>query len=150
MSSSSSSAIKMTIALLSDMRFCVLYRLCGRQDDDKCRAYPLSTLCGNRSVVARNNLAHNGQANPGPLVLSLPVQPLKNCKDTVQIFLIESDAIVFYTNCAELPFLGWVFACFAGNLGRDSHVWRNVGLVKLQRVPDQILKDLAHLERVGL
>lgn len=106
-----------------------------------------------RPAVALDNLAAHGQPDAGPLVNVMPVKALKRHENSVQVFLVEPDAVVLYGDATPgaaggsptvLRLLDVEELCPNGdNRG-------GVGFVELDRISDQILQELSHLGRVGV
>ncbi len=75
--------------------------LLQRQADVEGRTLPGRAARRDQPAVALDDLAANRQADPGTLVVTATVQPLKNRKHAIEVLLVEADAIVADRDAAE-------------------------------------------------
>lgn len=93
--------------------------------------------------MSLDNFPADCQPNPIALVLTATVQTLKNVKDTVQIFLIEANAIIFHGNQTETMIRVAArrkLRRFRKRSTLDPHHRRFIFTMKLQCVAGQILQ----------
>ena len=97
-----------------------------------------------------DDAAADGQPHASAIIRASPMQPLERGKDTVEILLVETDAVVAHFQAAYR--LGHV-AIARGLLLQMPDEFdhrRHVRLVEFERVADKVLQELVHLRRVGL
>src|SRR5207244_8282095 len=106
--------------------------------EEKCSAFSDLTLSPNCSAMTRDDAAHDGKADSGPLKLAFGVESLKHAKQAVRVFGLEADAIIAHENKK------FVLSLFAANFddrfGSRSRI--------LDCIREQIDKDL--LEQAGI
>src|SRR5262245_11716046 len=91
------------------------------------------------STVPLHDLLTDRQSDPGPWIFALAVQALKDDKDSIQIFRLDSDAVVPYRYQPVPRFL----------LGLHAHD-RCLTAPELDGVANQILEQLCELCRIPL
>ena len=99
------------------------------------------------------DLAADRQAYAGPFVCAAPVQPLEKNEDAVEILFIETDAVVLDDDLAKrlgLAVAGGLCGRRFENLAADFDDGWFAFLVELEGVADEILKQLTHLQRIGV
>jgi hypothetical protein len=89
--------------------------------------------------VAFYNFLTNGQANASSWIIGAAVQSLEQREDTLQVLRLDADAIVVHGEGprALLP------------CGRDMHVRGLMRPLELNAMSDQVLEELAELNRIG-
>ncbi|MNZ63675.1 hypothetical protein D3C78_818280 [compost metagenome] len=88
-----------------------------------------------------DDLLDDRQPDARARVLLTAVQTLERIEDAVEVFLVESHAIVAD---AQAPFPGGLIFSI------DANVWQFALLVEFHRVAQQVLQQLADLRRVAL
>src|SRR6266545_545408 len=130
-----------------------MLRLFERQSDNECGALSRRASGRDAAPVTIGDLAANGQADAGPLVGAATVQPLEKNEDAVEIFLVETNAVILDHDLAKL-FRRSLGGGFSGGLRKnpaaDFDDGRFAFLMKFERIADQVLEQLAHLQRVGV
>src|SRR3954469_2622249 len=134
-SSSSSSAIRM----VSGFPVIVSSLACGKIDQEG-GAAPGLAPGRDLPAVALDDLAADRESHAGALVSPTFVQPLEELEDPIHVLLIESDSVVGDREVHET----------VGRRRFEPHHRRLLRFAKLERVADQVLQELSHLQRVGL
>src|SRR3954451_11136819 len=109
-------------------------RLPQRQRDNKRGAGTRSAAGGNRAPVPFGNLAAYRKSDPGPLVSTTRVKPLKDTEDPVQVLFLKTDPVVTHQQAKDIllvPHLPFYL------YDRDG-----VRVTEFQRVGNQVLDEL--------
>ena len=95
-----------------------------------------------------HDLLADRKADAGPGILPARVEALKRGENPVEVFLVESDSVILHHDMHHLATISVL------GLGRlpvlDTYYRRYTGLVELDRIADEVLKQLPHLRRVRL
>ena len=75
-----------------------------RQGDDKRRPLPGCTFCGDMPPMSFSDLATDRQTHARAFIFAATVQPLKGVKDPVEVFFVETNAIIFDKKLAEFRY----------------------------------------------
>src|SRR5450432_1145827 len=122
-----------------------------RQARDERRALSELTARRDRAAVPLDDLPADRQTYARPLVLAATVETLEDREDPVEVLLVEADAVVRDGDATRTPLAAASRDLAAVDDGRaDAHDGRCVLPMELQRVPDEVLKELAHLHGVAL
>src|ERR1051326_1926408 len=109
------------------------------QSHDEDRALARGAPRRDLSSVTFRYFATDCQADAGALVNSASVQALEHRENAVGVLFLEADAVVADDD---------VHAAVAV-LAADLDARRHALAVELQRVADEVLQELAHLQRIG-
>src|SRR2546421_211872 len=85
----------------------------------------------------------NRQADASSLEFVAAMQALEHLEDPIEIDFVEADAVV---GEHELALRGGAVDAF----GFDRHERSDVRFVELEAVAEEVLKQLAHLHRIGI
>jgi hypothetical protein len=89
--------------------------------------------------VALYDLSANRKPHPDSLIWAAsPVEPLEGKKDFVQVFLLKPDAVVLHIDFKDISHV----------LCMNLHTGSLAITLEFQRVSDQVLKKLTHLNPV--
>src|ERR1051325_3432331 len=91
--------------------------------------------------------ATDRQSNARSFIFSPSVQSLEHGEDTISVLRFEPDAVVADGQLTTAIAVG---APCMQDARLDLHHRPDVRSVELQRVPEEILQQLPHLQRVGL
>src|SRR5580692_1311042 len=142
-SSASSSAYRMVMGF-ANLFMLVVSWIEPRQRDDESGARARRTIGRERAAVPVDNLAADCEADTGPFIFVAPMQALKDLKDPIAIFFVETDTVIFYDDLPTGRASGERVR-LALNLDDGA----NVGLAELDSIANQILKKLRHLAAVS-
>src|SRR5256885_915266 len=123
------------------------------QSDNKGRAFGQFADSTDGPSVPVGDSAADGQSDSGAFELAASMETLKNSKDFLGVFFLESNSVVLDGQFAEfIDRVGFAAAAKIPleNLGVDFDNGLGVGRLELQSVPNEILQKLTHLERVCL
>src|SRR5437660_11390764 len=109
---------------------------CGQRERER-RALARLGLDPDPAAVALHDLLADREADPGPGIIVLAVQPLEDDEDAVEVLRIDADAVVAH---AEQPL---AVAALGANL--DLRTGRSA---ELERVGDQVQEQVLELARV--
>ncbi len=90
-------------------------------------------------MVSLHDATADRQTDPGAVVHAAPVQALERPEDPVAILRIEADTVVHDLEAPHVPV----------TLGAHLHGVATIVRVELERVAEQVLKELPHLHRIG-
>src|SRR5437588_7050640 len=135
-SSGSSSAIRIWTGPSGLLMALFSFGLPQGQGDDERGALPRGAAGRDGAAVPLDDLAADGQPNPGALVLPAAVQALERGEDPVQVLFLEADAVVLDGDLAQRARrrLQGVAGAVGQHPGLDLHHGRLMGPVKFKRV----------------
>ena len=111
------------------------------------------TFGRNKTSMPVDNFSTDRQPDAGSFVDTSRVEPLKDVEYSIEVSFVESDAVIFDPDLADVDFrVGAVQFRLPGmNVPTaDLDMGRLVGQVKFERVSNEVLQELTHLERIGL
>src|SRR5271170_1218320 len=115
-----------------------------RQRDDELRPRSRRAMRRNDTAVALHDLAADREADTRSFVLVAPMQTLENLENTVAIFLVEPDAVVFD---GDPPGGGSVQRRNGFTAHLDHRIFTR--FLKFQSVADQVLEQLSQLAAIS-
>src|SRR5262245_43326175 len=140
-SSGSSSATTMGKGFSEAAMAALQLHLFGRQGHNEARALARHTVGRDAAAVPLDNLLTDRKADPVAVVLAAAVEPLENREQARDVLLFEADAIVLDRDLAVASL---------GDAAAHLDHGRHAGTVELERVADEVLQELAHLDRIGV
>src|SRR5712692_2003003 len=120
------------------------------QCDDKGCSLIRCTPCGDFPSVTFDDLPTDCQAHARPLIFPALMQPLKGLENPLEVFFIETDAIVFHPDLTELQVEPVLLHPVLFILQESPPDLYNGGLpvsVEFERIPDEVLQQLTHLHQ---
>jgi hypothetical protein len=109
-------------------------------------------LGGQAASVAFHNLFAYGQSHAYAVVFVSAVETLKRLKNSLQIFLVEPDSVIGYTDLTH-RFTVATFRFFpleGQDFRRNSDVGLHLSPGEFQCIADEILEKLQHLDGIRL
>ena len=91
--------------------------------------------------MARDDLLTDRKAHARAVVFESAVQPRERFEDALGVLHFEADPVVGDTEFA---------VAISYKTSEDAHMGPSVGLIELESVGDEILKQLAHLQGIGV
>jgi hypothetical protein len=107
---------------------------------------------GYAAAMPLSNLSASCQPDPGSIIFSAALQPLKNPENPIRMPFVKADAVVLNRNSAKLLASQTRRLAFVILLGQviDSHDWRPPGYAEFDRVADQVLHQHSQLQRIAM
>src|SRR5947209_20159992 len=92
-----------------------------------------------RPVMALDDPAAQGKPDSRPRVRAASMKSLEHAEDSLAVARLEADPVVSHGDLDRV----------SPSFRVDAHLWGDVRTPELQGVGDQVLQELAHLQRVG-
>src|ERR1044071_1519621 len=118
----------------------LLVRVMNRESHDERRAFARRTPRRDLSPVTFRYFATDCQANAGTFVNSASVEALEHRENALGVLLLEADAVVTDDDARA------AVVALAAHFDARRHALA----VELQRIADEVLQELAHLQRIGV